>query len=990
MGTHHDYRHHGRGLLRAAAEVVDIHRWPDPRDPHDCRAWLSEVWALGGIATAVRHASPVLATRVATILSGEHIAPEDVVRAALAVARYVLRAGGRSTPFGTFAGAGAVTVGGAARVNWGANPRAVVRAESRWLDNVLRRIESCPDMLLKLDVVANDTTELRDGQWEMSSENTISVTATPAVLMVREHAACPVAFGVLVDKLRHDFPAAGDPVPLLTYLVRNDFLLTSLRVPATSIDPLAAMLATLREASARSTSAASLVAELEVIGEAIQHHNAAPTEDKRVALAERMKQIAHPTRMPLSIDLNLDARVHLPQQVADEMQRAASVLARLARETTGTREWREYFAAFYERYGTGTLVPLRAVLNDNSGIGLPRGYPGGPAPASRHVLSERDRLLLALAAEATARGHLEVELDDRTVNNLAAAGGGVDSIPPHVDLGARIHASSTSALDRGEFTLTVAPARAAGTLTSRLTPVVPEAELGEVFAAVPMTTAGAVPVQLSFTPIHPPAENVSRVPTYLPEVLSIGEHAVGDPMRIDDLAVTATKRRLHLVSISRRCVVEPQVLHALAPKQQPPVARLVGELSRALDVGWIGFDWGAAATLPFRPRLRYGRAVLSAARWRLARTDLSAEKSELDLGLAGWRTTWRCPSRVELQDFDQLLPLNLDVAAHRAILYRHLNRNGDAVLLEAPTVDANGWIDDRAHTVVLPLFSTRAPVAGPQVELLPVLDRTHGALPGADAQKWLYAKLYLAEQHMDDLLVHQLPALLSALGDRLWWFVRYPQAREGEDADHLRLRIGVHDDAEDVLVQVARWGARLRAQDAIGRLAFDTYFPETGRYVALDEAESVFAADSRLVLAQLTHLEPAECSPEVLTALNMFDIATAFLGDRAHAADWLRDQAPPAIPDRGDVTAVARLARAGRQGTITGWSAVAEVHRQHRVAVAHYRRALPLETNFGQVLHSLLHMHHNRALGVDRHREAICFRLARQAAASWQALKASA
>jgi len=36
------------------------------------------------------------------------------------------------------------------------------------------------------------------------------------------------------------------------------------------------------------------------------------------------------------------------------------------------------------------------------------------------------------------------------------------------------------------------------------------------------------------------------------------------------------------------------------------------------------------------------------------------------------------------------------------------------------------------------------------------------------------------------------------------------------------------------------------------------------------------------------------------------------------------------------------------------------------------------------VLESLLHMHHNRALGVDRDGEAICRHLARQAALAWQ------
>ena len=484
--------------------------------------------------------------------------------------------------------------------------------------------------------------------------------------------------------------------------------------------------------------------ELLQIHAAIGAHNHSPSEPARVELVAQMRRVCDAVRVPLAVDLRLDAHVQLPAHVAHELERAAGVLARLVRESTGTREWREYFAAFCERYGTGTLVPLRAVLNPDSGLGLPRGYPGSTQPSRRHVFSKRDELLLALAAAATARGSREIELDDATVENLATAGGGGESIPPHVDLGARIHAPSADALDRGEFTVTVTPSRAAGTLTSRFTTLVPEAGLDAVFRDLPTTTEGALPVQPSFPPLYPSAENVSRVPRYLPDVVSIGEHEPGSAIRADDLAVTATIRRLHLVSLSRRRVVEPQVLHALAAKQMPPVARVVGELSRALGAGWIGFDWGAAETLPFRPRLRYRRAILSSVTWRLSRGDLPADATGWDRALDHWRGTWRCPATVQLRDFDQLLPLDLGVPAHRAILYRHLRRHDDAVLVEAVEPDADGWLGGHPHTVVLPLTSRRAPEPAPCVEVLPVAARVHGDLPGSASASWLSAKLYLS------------------------------------------------------------------------------------------------------------------------------------------------------------------------------------------------------------------------------------------------------
>ena len=981
------YDHHGTGLLRATAETISVRRWPHPDDELDCRSWLAEAWKLDGIASAIRHASPVLAARVEKIFAGEAMSARDVRRATLAIVRYVLRARGRPTPFGTFAGVGTVAVGTSAYTRWGADHHPVVRAEARWLHRVVERLENCAELVSRLDVVVNDAAELRAGRWELPGPRTVSVRATPAVALVRDVAAAPVTFRLLTDKLTHAFPNAGDAAGMLISLLRNGFLLTSLRAAGTVTEPLEHLLDRLRDAGADSLPIGPLAEELDGIHRAIVAHNHSPSDEARVELAARMREVTDSVRMPLSIDLRLDAHVQLPQLVVREMQRAAEVLVRLTRETTGSPEWREWFAAFCERYGTGTLVPLRTVLDRDSGIGLPRSCPGSPRPAHRHVFSARDELLLGLATKATALGHREVELNEAMVEKLVAAAGERRTPPPHVDLGARIHAVSAAALDGGEFTLTVSPGRAAGTLTSRFTTLVPEAGLAGVFATLPTATAGAVPAQLTFAPIHPAAENVCRVPAYLPDVVSIGEHAAEGSIRVDDLAITATHQRLHLVSLSRRRVIEPQVLHALAPKQQPSLARFVGELTRALDVGWMGFDWGAADVLPFRPRVRYGRAILSAARWRLVQAELPTKPAEWDEALDSWRTTWRCPARVELRDFDQLLPLDLTVPAHRTILYRHLRKHSEAVLLEAPDPDADRWLSGHPHTVVLPLTSKRPPEPAPAVEVLPILPHEHGHLPGSAGSSWLYAKLYLSTGRMDHLLVHELPTLLTALGDRACWFVRYPQLQGGEP-DQLRLRVRVHldepGDTDRVLAAVTSWGGRLRAEGLIGRLAFDTYFPEVGRYIAMAEAEDVFTADSHLVLAQLTHLAADTVTPTVLTGLSMFDVAAAFLGSRASAADWLSAQAAPAVPDRKEVTEVTRLVRDRRQAGIPMWSGFSEVHQRLAGALAQYRRALPDGVDTDRVLHSLLHMHHNRALGVDRDREAICLRLARQAAVVWR------
>nr|WP_231104912.1 lantibiotic dehydratase [Haloechinothrix halophila] len=964
--------------------MITPSHWPELADEQGCRSWLRQHWS--EVAAAVRHASPVLGSRVDAILGGEAVSPRSLRRATLSVVRYVLRFG-RSMPFGLFAGVSPVAVGTATAVRVGTGHCPVTRVDSRWMRAVVERLESCPELLAQLDVMFTDAAEESGDRLTLSGAELVSVRCTPAVALVRKLAASPITFRALAGALADAFPSAGDPSRMLRSLLDNGFLVSELRAPSTVADPLGFVIGRLELVDTDGTPVAPLVRELVQIRREIGAHNDSPSEQAHTALSARLRRVVDSVRDPLAVDLRIDTDVRLPRTVARDLERAASVLARLVREHTGQREWRDYFAAFCDRYGTGTLVPLRMLIDTDIGLGWPRGYPGSPEPSGRHTFSERDQLLLSWASQATARGEREIELDDTLVNKLAEAGGDPDAIPPHVDLGARIHADSAAALDQGEYTFTVVPGRAAGTLTSRFTPLVPEAGLDAAFASMPTTAAGALPAQLSFVPMFPSAENVARVPRYLPDVIPIGEHERGNEISIDDLAVTASRRRLHLVSLSRRRIVEPLVLHALAPKQQPRLARFVGELSRALDSGWIGFDWGAAETLPFRPRIRYGRAILSAARWRMSVAELPADNARWDNALDRWRRTWRCPARVELRDFDQLLPLNLDVPAHREVLYRHLRANDDAVLVEAPEPSADDWLDGRAHTIVLPLASRREPTPGPRVDELPMFGREHGHVPGSQEARWLYAKLFVAEHRIDPLLVDELPALLDEAGDRAYWFVRFPQAREGEEPDHLRLRLRVDGDVDKVLAAVTAWGDRLRSEGRLSRLAFDTYYPETGRYLAIDEAEAVFAADSRFVLALLPALRRSVPSPSVVTAMSMFDAAAALLGDHDRAADWLSTQTPNAAPERADVQQTVRLTRGNGLRDIPGWSAIADAYRDRQTAIDRYRRALPHGVGIEAVLHSVLHMHHNRALGVDRDREAACLRLARQAAATWRSIQ---
>jgi thiopeptide-type bacteriocin biosynthesis protein len=158
----------------------------------------------------------------------------------------------------------------------------------------------------------------------------------------------------------------------------------------------------------------------------------------------------------------------------------------------------------------------------------------------------------------------------------------------------------------------------------------------------------------------------------------------------------------------------------------------------------------------------------------------------------------------------------------------------------------------------------------------------------------------------------------------------------------------------------------------------------------MDAAEAVFVADSRAVSAQLRHLRAYMIHPVAIVAVSMFHIVCGFLGPDL-AMQWLGAHSVPACTaaDRALADEAIRLAQPGALTDVPGWTGeVAEAWQTRIGALAAYRDQLPADTDIDTVAESLLHMHHNRAIGIDPDSERSCRRLAHQAARAWQGRRA--
>ncbi|WP_455357190.1 lantibiotic dehydratase [Streptomyces sp. SYSU K217416] len=976
-------------------------------------AWLRAVWSNDDVAEALQHASPVLATQVQALCKTGKPVTRDVRRVALSVARYLLRAQHRATPFGLFAGVTTAGFGPQALAQWGAEHVVTVRAGAEWLTVIVQRLEACPELLECLPVVVNNAVTSRDDrlivpfQPNVQDERTraveTSLALTEPVRAVLAATRTPIRVGALADKIRSEFPAAGPEKVgrLLVELIRRQVLITSLHAPSTETDALEYLLHQLDAVDADALApVAETVHELRAIRTGLEECG---TRGERDSVAARMRALVPDTRRhPLALDLRLDARLVLPDAVAREIERAALVLTRVSTRPYGTAAWNSYHERFYERYGLGTMVPLQEVVAD-SGTGFPDGYPGAPSGARRPRVSARDDALMRLAQVAALDCRDEVVLTDEMVAALDV-GPEHPRLPPHLEVGVRVHAESVEELQRGRFRLeVVSVSRGAGVSTGRFLSVLAPDDrdaLGAELADLPSADSNTVPAQLSFPPLLPETAHVTRTPRVLPTAISLQEHRAPDAdlLTPGDLAVGCDGRRMYLAAPERGHRVEAVGMHALnLTTHTPPLVRFLTELSRAQCAQVTVFDWGAAAAMPFLPRLRYGRTVLAPARWRLEAPELPGHErpqTEWDATLTNWRARRRLPRRVYLVQDDRRLLLDLEQAGHRALLRKHVDRARLAVLVEAAAPEAYGWCDGRAHEVVVPLKATRPPTWPALPDPTPARTLSPAQMQTPAASSVLLATVYGDLRRQDTLLSRHLPDLLSRLGGPPWWFIRF------RDPDqHLRLRIALpHAGAfAEAARTVSAWADELRGAGLLADLRYPTSYREMGRWgsgAAWDAAEDVFRADSRAILAQLA--QPRRPHQRTLVAAHTVAIASAFLGSAAAGMRWLIDHIPPAAPapvPRPQFTDAVRLADpsdnwAALRGVPCG-EAIVSAWPDRDAALTAYRPHLPSPDTQGiavdDVLTSLLHVHFVRHVAVNFPEEEVCLYLARAAALAWTA-----
>jgi thiopeptide-type bacteriocin biosynthesis protein len=861
------------------------------RDRAVVRERLRALLDLPEVREALYLASPTLA---AAVDSWRHDpGGETGRRAEPAFVRYVTRMCSRPTPFGLFAGVSTGELAEETSLDLG--PPATYRRRSRLdmelVGRIAAELESSSTLRGRLEWRPNSSLYSAGGRLRFAESQIdgdartyrlVAVDQTPYLEATLARAAGGATLESLAEALAGEEISPEEARDFVEEVAAAQLLISDLSPQVTGSDPLETLTTRLRGGDGMAAAAESLarirgcLASLDRGGLA-----ADPSEYERIGMEVETFDVRATPGRSVQVDLEKPAEgLTLGRAVVAELERAVELLGRLPGPPADP-SLASFTERFTERYGNRT-VPLAEALDDEIGIGFQgidaiAADPSPlladlplPAPPSPAVTWAAEHTIMAgLLGRALTAGADEIELTGGDLDALSSSSGAQDPLPDACAVSAVLAAVSPGEADAGRFEVLVqavhgpSGARMLGRFCRGDRELLAHVE--RHLRDEEALRSGAVFAEIVHLPEGRLGNVLARPVLRAFEIPFLGRSGAPPDRQLPltDLNVAVDGARVVLLSERLGREVLPRLTSAHNYTHRSlGVYRFLCSLQTQGVSGSKAWSWGPLETMPFLPRLRSGRIVLSRARWVLGSPELdrlTAKGADGFRELRDLRTELRLPRFVALADADAELRTDLDNPLSVDALLDLLRGRNRARLIEAwpepERMCVTGPEGRFAHEILVPLVRTspasvRA-AAGTSVRppsRRPTASFERSFPPGSE---WLYAKLYTGTSTADLVLAEAVRPLVDVAGRAgivRWFFLRY-----ADPEWHLRLRL--HGDprvlASDLVPQLRELTAPLMERGLLWRVQLDTYEREVERYGGEEgmlAVERLFHADSEAAL----------------------------------------------------------------------------------------------------------------------------------------------
>lgn len=819
------------------------------------------------ILEAVAVASPSL---LAAFKERDKKTAKEKKQIANSLFKYVSRMSSRPTPFGLFS---FVSTG-----KWESAPQSLfnldqvqkrARPDMEWLESYIHTLCSSDLILSELPVQVNplihqsgeivSLSYFRKRKLEEEIENKTLRNST-LVQSILEFAEMAISVKYLEEKVLEKHPALihEKVLQVIQTLIHEQFLIPALSPSLLSLSPFSDF--TSRIASLLPLKEEHLICQN--LAEKIADYNRLPFGKGEAPLSSLQNEMS--LRVPsASSILQVDAysqgnEISLPLPLMSELSEVVEIFWKLSSYTQKYHSINAYYQEFINRYGCNRLVPLFELLSEEEGLGIPENYKNNQKltdlPDSR---TEWIKWLKQELASSLFEGKNEIVITEEIIKELIKEKSPLKA-PRSFEITFEIISQSAEHVNKGDYDLFCSYfSWQGGSTFGRFVDILGEnlTEKLKDFFSQEETLETAIFAESSFMPSNSRQANVAIHPRLRKYAIDLENSREQDNLiSLQDILVGATESRLYLTlkgTQKELIVTAGDVLNSL---YAPIPLRLIRDISQMRYDQILPFSWNHFNDFPFLPRIRYKKAVLVPAQWKLNLSSLRSKnsKEEIEQKLKAWFNRWKTPRYVFLTEGDNRILLDTHHSAHLNEISRHLLKGREIKLVEKLGQEKGEWIQSRngfhLSEFVVPFlkngkYSNNDNISIPKYVSMPIANRWK--TPGTE---WLFAKIYLSQTNENRFIVqHLMKFIESSFQKKLfdeWFYIRYKDPNS-----HLRIRFKGNPEilTSSFIPHFNQWIQLLMQGKLINNIQFASYEREIERYGGSDIielAESFFCLDS--------------------------------------------------------------------------------------------------------------------------------------------------
>jgi thiopeptide-type bacteriocin biosynthesis protein len=728
---------------------------------------------------------------------------------------------------------------------------------------------------------------------EDSNDNleTVSIRYTEAVEYAFECAKEPITYKDLLNKLHSKYHEEKKEVidDFLWKLFESEFFISELKPPLlvnSPFDYFKNRISNIKELK-------DLVEETDTISRLLKMYEESKVGGGLyiyLELTKRMEQIKK-SKNYLSIDLIAKKdKCFLNEKISKEIAKVAKCLWRLSPEYTSNPVFISYRNEFIEKYGIYREVPVLELLDPDRGLGAPAGYefPMSNKTIERNVplsVSNMERFIQSEMVKHKFDNQIyDIELTDKIIEDIEPIEPDYSKAPISIELYFSIFSKSQSQIEKENYQLIIAPnpgSFGAGKTFGRFMNNLDEDsknKLRNINTIEKSFYEDVIFAEIVFIPISNRAANICILENYRDYEIVLSTNSSKSPkntLDLNDIYIGTTYNQFYIKSksLGKRIIITTS--HMLNLNNAPNIYRFLREISTDGTRMWSPLSKGTINDLPFVPEIKYSKTILSPATWNFSWDSINEKNDSIKNNpkkfiekIKEWRKKWYVPRYVYLTEMDNRILLDLESNLHLKLLLSETNKLKNYSALSLVEAKISNWIEAKSGSYfaefVVPLVKNKnfknintQNITNEEYNIKNrlTLNKTSSfsneiriKYPGSD---WLFLKFYGNSNRENEFIAFRLREICKqAVDEKLaerYFFMRYD-----DPEPHIRLRFNGEPTTltTNLLPQLYEHSVTLKKEGLLSRLVLDTYEREVERYggpESINFAEDVFYKDSEIV-----------------------------------------------------------------------------------------------------------------------------------------------